>query len=72
VERGSFLGEEAFFLDGIRHEDVKASSSSKLIAIPEEIFKRLLERNSQVSKKALSEINGYFAKFDNIYGEYSG
>lgn len=72
VECGNFLGEEAFFLDGVRHEDVKASSYAKLIAIPEDIFLKLLERNPRVSKKALSEINGYFAKFSNLYGEYSG
>ena len=65
------MGEEAFFLDGVRHEDVKASSYAKLIAIPEDIFLKLLERNPRVSKKALSEINGYFAKFSNLYGEYS-
>lgn len=63
VDKGNFFGEEAFLLDGRRHEDAKAASTIKAIAIPEPLFKKLIERNPQVSKKALSQINYYFAKF---------
>mgnify|MGYP002623686832 CR=1 FL=1 len=66
IDKGKFFGEEACMFSGIRNEDALAYTDVKLVKIPEEKFFNLLERNPQVSRKALSHISKYFAKFYNL------
>ncbi len=63
AERGSFFGEEACLLNDLRHENAVAETDVKLVKIPEEHFYALLQKNPDASKKALSQISNYFAKF---------
>ncbi|MCH5295840.1 MAG: YihY/virulence factor BrkB family protein [Treponema sp.] len=63
IDRGKFFGEEACMFSGIRSEDAVAYTDVSLVRIPAETFFELLDRNPKVSRKALSQISNYFAKF---------
>lgn len=63
LERGDFFGEEACILDEIRTGDASAVTDVQLIKIPEDLFFSLLDRNPEVSRRALSKISMYFARY---------
>ncbi|MBO4403979.1 MAG: YihY/virulence factor BrkB family protein [Treponema sp.] len=63
VERGDFFGEEACILNEIRSEEAVAATDVKLVKISEEIFFTLLDKNPEVSRRALSKISTYFSRY---------
>ncbi|MBQ1833681.1 MAG: YihY/virulence factor BrkB family protein [Treponema sp.] len=61
VDSGSFFGEEAILMDGIRKEDAVAHTDLKLIRINESKFYSILQKNPKVASKAMAKISRYFA-----------
>ncbi len=61
VDSGSFFGEEAVLMDGIRKEEAYAHTDVKLIKISDEKFYSILQKNPKVASKAMSKISRYFA-----------
>lgn len=63
MDKGKIFGEEACILNDVRNEDATALTGVKLVRITEEELFSILEKNPAASKKALSKIGNYFAKF---------
>lgn len=61
TDSGSFFGEEACLLDGIRKEKATAHTDLSLIRITDENFYSILQKNPKVASKAMSKISKYFA-----------
>ncbi len=66
VDSGSFFGEEAILMDGIRKEDAIAHTDLKMIKINEGKFYSILQKNPKVASKAMAKISKYFAWSANI------
>ncbi len=66
VDSGSFFGEEAILMDGIRKEDAVAHTDLKMIKINEGKFYSILQKNPKVASKAMAKISKYFAWSANI------
>ena len=66
VDSGSFFGEEAILMDGIRKEDAVAHTDLKMIKINEGKFYSILQKNPKVASKAMAKISKYFAGSANI------
>lgn len=66
VDSGSFFGEEAILMDGIRKEDAVAHTDLKMIKINEGKFYSILQKNPKVASKAMAKISKYFAWSANV------
>lgn len=61
VDSGSFFGEEAVLMDGIRKEEALAYTDLKMVKINEKKFYSILQKNPKVASKAMAKISRYFA-----------
>ena len=58
--KGAFFGESACLLDSITPYTVTALTKTRLLCIKKERFEELIEKNSDVSRKALSLVSSSF------------
>lgn len=62
-DEGSFFGEQACMMNEIRIDTAVADTDVELLRVSDEKFYEILNKNPNVSRKALSQISNYFAKF---------
>ena len=60
------------YADVVRKSLESAGLGVSTFAFPHGEGSKNIDTYFRILEKALSEINGYFAKFSNLYGEYSG
>lgn len=62
-DEGTFFGEQACMMNDIRVDTAVAHTDVELLRVSSEKFYEILNKNPDVSRKALSQISNYFAKF---------
>lgn len=71
IESGAFFGEQSCMLNEVRIDSAKAVTEVDILKISSETFFDVLDKNINVSRKALSRISKYFSRFYGLSNDNS-
>lgn len=71
IERGAFFGEQSCMLNEVRIDNAKALTDVDILKISSDTFFDVLDKNNNVSRKALSRISKYFSRFYGLSNDNS-